>query len=515
MMGVHQPQAELFSYQVNLERRVRPDHPLRQVAKAIDFTFVRAEVAARYGRKGNESVDPAILMKMMFLLFYDDVASERELMSIIPERLDYLWFLGYGLDDEIPNHSVLSKARRRWGKAVFERLFIRTIEQCAAAGLISGDKLHVDGSLISAHASKDSVVKSCPELIAAYAAAYGATEKKLSDPADRPCYQPVNDRMISTTDPDAGLVSKGGLGSHPAYHHHRAIDDAQGVITAVESTSGSIAENKKLMDLVAQHEQNTHCQPKVVVADHKYGTAENYVACQEKGIVTHLGDAKAKAGKVEGIFPESHFKYQSTEDTFLCPAAKTLKRRRFIKRQGVWEYAAAKGVCTQCALRAQCTRSKTGRTLSRHEHAEILEQCRAQAHSAAAKRDRGRRQYLLEGSFADAANNHGFKRSRWRRLWRQQIQDYLIAAIQNIRILLARTILKPAASAIIALPKGFFGQKSRLLAFCQHPIVYRRPAEQYRNSTRLKIYERSRSIRAPGAFWATGPQDAPSTGFTH
>jgi len=466
MMGVHQPQSVLFSYQVNLERRVRPDHPLRQVAKAVDFSFVRAEVASLYGRNGNESVDPAILMKMMFLLFYDDVASERELMSVIPERLDYLWFLGYGLDDEIPNHSVLSKARRRWGKEVFERLFIRTIEQCVAAGLVSGDKLHVDSSLIAAHASKDSMVKSCPELIAAYAAAYGAAEKKLNDPADRPCYEPINDRMISTTDPDAGLASKGGLGSHPAYHHHRAIDDAHGVITAVETTSGSIAENKKLMDLVAQHEHNTRSEPKVVVADHKYGTSENYVACHQKGIVTHLGDVKAKAGKVEGIFPENQFKYQAQDDTFVCPAAKTLKRRRYIKRQRVWEYAADKGVCTQCPLQTRCTRSKTGRTLSRHEHAQVLEQCRAQAHSLAAKRDRARRQYLLEGSFADAANNHGFKRSRWRRLWRQQIQDYLIAAIQNIRIMLSRSVLRPAASAVGVVQKAVlvqFGSSACLL----------------------------------------------------
>lgn len=462
MMGTHQPQAELFSYQVNLEKRVRADHPLRRVAQAVDFSFVRAEVAQHYGRNGNESVDPAILLKMMFLLFYDNVASERELMNVIPERLDYLWFLGYGLDDEIPNHSVLSKARGRWGEEVFARLFIRSVEQCVAAGLVSGDKLHVDASLIRAHASKDSVVKSCPELIAAYAAAYGATEKKLNDPADRPCYEAVNDRMVSTTDPDAGLVSKGGLGSHPAYHHHRAVDDAHGVITAVETTSGSIAENKKLIALVEGHQQNTQCEPKVVVADHKYGTNENYVACHEKGLVTHLGDAKAKAAKVAGIFPESQFKYQPQEDTFLCPAAKTLLRRRFIKRQRVWEYAADKGVCAQCDLRAKCTRSQTGRTLSRHEHAEILEHCRVQAHSPAAKQDRGRRQYLMEGSFADAANNHGFKRSRWRRLWRQQIQDYLIAAIQNIRIMLARSVLKPAASAVIALESAVSAQLATL-----------------------------------------------------
>src|SRR2546422_2396920 len=191
MMGI--PQAELFSYQVNLEKRIRPDHPLRRIAQAVDFTLVRAEVAAVYGHNGNESVDPAILLKMMFLLFLDNVASERELMNIIPERLDYLWFLGYGLDDEIPNHSVLSKARRRWGQEVFQRLFIRTVEQCVAAGLVSGDKLHVDASLIAANASKDSVVKSSPELMAAYAAAYAAQEKKLNDPADRPCFQAVND----------------------------------------------------------------------------------------------------------------------------------------------------------------------------------------------------------------------------------------------------------------------------------------------------------------------------------
>src|SRR5438128_9181550 len=109
---------------------------------------------------------------MMFLLFFDDVASERELMKIIAERLDYLWFLGYGLDEEIPDHSVLSKARARWGKEVFEGVFIRTIEQCVAAGLVDGKKLHVDSSLVEANASKESVIKGTPELIAALKRAY-------------------------------------------------------------------------------------------------------------------------------------------------------------------------------------------------------------------------------------------------------------------------------------------------------------------------------------------------------
>jgi hypothetical protein len=58
----------------------------------------------------------------------------------------------------------------------------------------------------------------------------------------------------------------------------------------------------------------------------------------------------------------------------------------------------------------------------------------------------------MERSFALAANNHHFKRARWRRLWRQQIQDYLIASIQNVRILLAHQNPKRSAAAAITLP---------------------------------------------------------------
>ena len=181
MMGMKEEQKDLFSYQVDLDRRVRQDHPLRKVREAIDFTFVRQEVADRYGYNGNVSVDPAVVLKMMFLLFYDNVASERELMRIIAERLDYLWILGYGLDDTIPDHSVLSKARKRWGVAVFESLFTGIVGQCVAAGLVDGKKIHVDASLIEANASKDSVVKGSAEWIAALKRAYQATESKLED----------------------------------------------------------------------------------------------------------------------------------------------------------------------------------------------------------------------------------------------------------------------------------------------------------------------------------------------
>jgi transposase len=452
MMGQQKSEPRLFNYAVNLEKRVRANHPLRQVKAVIDFSFAREEVVHCYGRNGNESVPPEVILKMMFLLFFDDIKSERELMEVIGERLDYLWFLDYGLDDQVPHHSVLSKARARWSEEVFESLFVRTVSQCVEARLVDGSKLHVDSSLIDANASKESVIKGPPQLIAALKRAYQATESKLEATSTPGNYQAVNDRLMSQSDPDAACVRKGSSESRPRYHHHRVVDDQKGVITAMETTPGTIAENKKLMELIDQHEKNTRCSVRTVVADHKYGTNENYVACQARGIATHMGEATrntANTGRKEGIFGDEAFTYDPVQNIYRCPAGQILKPRRVHPVRRTLEYKAPARVCAACALRAQCTRSHHGRTVQRHENQEALNVARAQAHSVAARRNRKRRQHLIEVSFADAANNHHFKRARWRRLWRQQIQDYLIAAIQNVRILLANQNPKKSAAAAL------------------------------------------------------------------
>jgi Transposase and inactivated derivatives len=453
MMGQRKSEPQLFNYAVNLEKRVRANHPLRRVKAAIDLSFMREEVAHCYGKNGNESVAPEVILKMMFLLFFDDIASERELMEVIGERLDYLWFLDYGLDEKVPDHSVLSKARARWGKEVFESLFVRTVAQCVDAGLVNGKKLHVDASLIEADAAKESVIKAAPPLIAALKQAYRATESKLEETSTPESYEAVNDRMMSRSDPDAACVRQGGGQSRPRYKHHRVIDDSKGVITAIETTPGSIAENKKLMGLVDQHEKNTNCQAQIVIADHKYGTTENFVECQALGITTHMGDAgiKAHSGHDHTIFGDEAFAYDRVANIYRCPAGQILRPRRMHPVRRTIEYKAPARVCAGCVLRPQCTRSSHGRTVQRHEKQAALDVARAQAHSLAARLDRRRRHHLMERSFADAANNHHFKRARWRRLWRQQIQDYLIAAIQNVRILLANQNPKKSAAAALSL----------------------------------------------------------------
>jgi transposase len=454
MMGEEDSQVPIWSYRVNLDKRVRDDHPLRRINGTLDLSFVRKVVAHTYGRRGNKSVPPEVIIRMMLLLFLDDIKSERELMRIIPERLDYLWFLSYGLDDQIPDHSVLRKARKRWGKEVFVSLFSRVVQQCVEAGLVEGHKIHVDASLVDADANLGSVKPLSEELIKAIEQTAKEQVQKLDEhdkDQDPPSqeggsggsvigqYSKTNRQFRSKSDPDATLVRHGGLKSRLRYKTHRAVDDAHEIITAVETTTGAVDEASQLLGLIEAHEYTTDQAVRTVIADARYGSVSNLISCQKAGIRAHvklLGDSIRGKGRSEGIYSDEHFSYDAQTNTYRCPANQLMRPRRLHPQRLTWEYVTAKGTCLVCKLRALCTRSRTGRTIHRHRDQVLLEKARSVANSKAAKADLKRRQHLMERSFADAANCHGLKRSRWRGLCKQAIQDLLIATVQNLRKLI-------------------------------------------------------------------------------
>src|SRR5690606_6908447 len=427
------------------------DHPLRAVREAVDFSFVRAEVAQFYGVRGNPSVDPEIIMKLMFLLFFDNIASERALMEMLPERLDYLWFLGYGLDVRVPNHSVLSKARARWGVEVFEELFARTVAQCVKAGLVEGTKLHMDGTLVDANASLDRLTQGPSSLMSALRETLSRESTKFDEPL--PPRPPSSCSRVNTTDPDAAVVYRKGKGTKMRYKEHRAVDDAQGVITATITTAGDVMEESQTMALVDEHERTTECAVEVIVADCGYGKINTYRQCARRKITCHAGDYAKNNGRLhQGVYPAAEFCYDEATDPYRCPADTTLTRRSYDRKRNRATYYADKATCMACPLRAQCTKSKSGaRQIKRYIDQPLIDRARCQTQTRQAKRDRRRRKHLMEGSFADGANNHGLKRARWRGLTNQGIQGALIAACQNIRILLSRRRRPPRKAQTIAL----------------------------------------------------------------
>lgn len=429
-------QNKLFITGFSLEERLRKDHILRKISEKIDFDFIYKEVKDTYGINGNVSVPPPVILKMMLLLVLYNVRSERELMLTIPERLDWLWFLGYDLDDEIPNHSVLSKARFRWSVPVFKSFFERIVWQCVVAGLVDGSKLFTDASLIGADASNNSVVDT-HRLKRYLNKSYKHLEKCL-DYLEVQKTTPANTRYISTTDPDASVTRHSSGKSKLRYKTHRAVDERCEVITATKITPGSVDDGHVLKEMIETHEQNTQKKVDTAVGDSKYGTIDNFLLCHDLGIKAHMPsfeETHRGSGRQKGIFPKEAFTYHPDTDTFTCPAGEILRRRNYNKKRKHYEYKASANICAQCELRKKCTRAKEGRSLKRHARQDELNIMLEKAKGKGAKRDIKHRQDLSERSFA-WSTRYGFKRAKWRRLWRMEIQDFLIAAIQNITILI-------------------------------------------------------------------------------
>ncbi len=469
------PQEKLFYTGIHLDRRIRKNHPLRRIDKVIDFEFIYKEVKDKYGSNGNVSVPPPVILKLMLLLVFYNVRSERELMDTLPERLDWLWFLGYDLDTEVPNHSVLSKARKRWGVEAFKKFFEMIVWQCVEGRLVDGSKIFIDSSLIDADASNNSVVDT-HSLKRYLNKNYLELEKRLDEKEDTrkdsKDFREVNNRYISTTDPDASIVRVGK--PKLRYHTHRAVDPAAEVITATEVTTGDVNEAHRMNALMDAHQGNTRANANIVVADSKYGTIQNYLSCYDRGVKAHIPDLKKKqanSGLRSGIFADDKFIYDKETNTYECPAGKRLKRKSLHEaRQGI-DYGAPKKECEKCELRPQCTKNKAGRTVKRHLRQEEIDYMRVLAGSVQSKKDIKTRQHLMERSFA-RAQRFGFKRARWRRLWKVQIQEYITAAIQNIEILVryGRGTRNAAAVAMeIVQRKGLNGLLD-LLNPCIGPI---------------------------------------------
>lgn len=446
MMGCKQRrQGKLFYSSFSLDQRIRPDNPLRKIREVVDFSFVRPAVAEGYGRRGNPSVDPIVLLKLMLILFLENIPSERELMHRLPERLDWLWFCEYDLDSDLPNHSVLSKARRRWGVDLFRAFFGNILGQCVEAGLVDGEVVHIDSSLIGANAAVDSLQP-----------AFGVLAEQTYQTLEENCDVPVSDERLlkpgtklSPTDPEARCRIKGSqkvLG----YQEHRCVDDAHGIITASETSDAAVHEGETLPEMIQQHQANTDTTPSTVVADKAYGRVDNYKALQQQNITPCIPHSKPGA-KHKGQFTRSDFRYDSEQDGYICPAGQRLTRQTqkpTERREQM--YKTGRHVCQRCPLRVKCYMGKYSKRIYRHVDQAVIDWADTCLSRKRRRYLMGRRRCVVEGSFADAANNHGYKRARWRSRLRVEVQNLLIGATQNLRKLiwaLGRNKRKSAAMA--------------------------------------------------------------------
>jgi len=462
MQGLKHFEPRLF-YQFRLEDFVPQEHLVRRLANVLDFSWVRSQTASLYSHTGRPSIDPDVLAKLLLLGYLYNISSERQLMREVQVNLAYRWYLGYDLDEEIPNHSILSKARRRFGLEFFERLFEYILGCCQQAGLVRGENVLMDSTVVEANASLDSLTALRYRPIEYWEQLESQAEPQSdSDGTDdrllgqkRSREQRTCDRKYSTTDPDASLYHRRGQETKLAYKAHFLADEHKGVVTAVASSSAAVDDTTMVPELVEQHRHRCGA-PKRAVGDHLYGSQDCLGYLQDKGIETVIRERKG--GNAHGGFDKRKFEYDAQRDMFRCPAGQLLQKRRTQRKSRKAFYSCNRGVCEQCRFRGECVSSQhpgAVRQVTRFD-TPYVELAQAACDSATGKRLLKRRQTCMEGLFGQGKSQHGLQRARLRGLMKMQMQALLTAMVLNIKKLLWAVFSKKAVAYGVASVVGEF-----------------------------------------------------------
>ena len=258
--------------------------------------------------------------------------------------------------------------------------------------------------------------------------------------------EPKLEKRVSTTDPDARLGKKYGK-TTLGYKDHRAVDDKHGIVTATVTTPANVNDEKVLKTVIDEHNANTCEEVKTVAADKAYGIGENYKYLYENNITPCISH-KVNKSNCHSDFNHNKFTYDSKNDCYICPAGNLLEFVQFKKKENCIVYKADYETCKQCPYYQKCVTGKnSGRQIQRNITQEYIDWADKCLPKHERKRLMARRKHKAEGSFADAANNHGFKRSRFRGMEKMKIQNLMIAAIQNLRKLIKYTSSKTATGA--------------------------------------------------------------------
>jgi transposase len=231
MRGSDGRSGSLFSY-VDIEERVRSDHPLRTIRRLVDGALesLTADFATLYSGMGRPSIPPERLLRAMLLQAFYSIRSERQLMERLEFDLLFRWFVGLGVDDPAWDHSTFSKNRDRLLEGEIAAKFLSAVlAQPRVKRLLSTDHFSVDGTLIQAWASMKSFrPKTSPA---------GGEEPPTPSSGGRNAEvdfrgeKRSNETHQSMTDPDARLYRKGrGMEARLGFLGHTLMENRSGLL---------------------------------------------------------------------------------------------------------------------------------------------------------------------------------------------------------------------------------------------------------------------------------------------
>ena len=450
---------QLVMRTMDVELLIEEDHPARSIWELVgrlDLSRYYAEIGSVEGRAGREHTDPQVLISLWLYAYSRGISSAREMARRCEYEPAFQWLCGL----EPISHRTLSGFRCEQ-KAALDDLFVQVLGMLSAEGLITLERVTLDGTKIKAHAGGNTFRRQ--EKLAAHLQAAREQVRRMEEQAaeeeqmvrrqvaarrraarqrqsrleaavrevERLQREKKEDRdtfvaRASSTDPEAHVMRNGEGGTVPSYNVQLVTDTAHALIVNVEATTDGV-DHHQLAPALERCAQTLGCQPGQIVADGDYTNHASVAAAASCGVDFYGSWQESwKPGERDAhgrraAFLASAFPYDAGQDCFTCPAGKTLTHRAIQHREHgvrVHVYRAPREACRRCALRRPCAPQKARpgwvRSISRLEEPAATWAFKAKMATEEAQQIYGQRSRLAEFPHAWIKERCGLRQFRCR-----------------------------------------------------------------------------------------------------
>jgi len=381
----------------SIDEYVPQDAPVRAydvIINSLDFAELGIELDPH--KVGCPEYDPKVMLELLVYGYSYGIRSSRKLEREVNYNLSFIWLVG-GLK---PDHKTVAEFRRR-NKTALQKVLKQCARLCVRLGLIEGNTLFVDSSKIRANASMrnnwteqrcqkslKNIDKRIKDILLECEAAddherqqqslikmrqeledHEALKSKVENILNE--LKAEKKRSTNTTDPDSkSMRTRQGPGA--GYNAQVAVDEKHGLIV----NSDVVSDNHDYHQFSKQVDQANEvlgrpCE--TACADAGYADVNNLAMVDEQGIKVIVPSQRQASKKEHGEFDKSRFKYDSQNDTYICPEGQVLSFYGINKKRKMRYYAAGV-VCQDCKHFGRCTKSRRdGRKILRLFKEELRE----------------------------------------------------------------------------------------------------------------------------------------------
>jgi transposase len=422
-----------------LDDYVAADNPVRFLDAFVDALDL-AGLGFRHARlqeTGRPPYHPGDLLKLYVYGYLNHIRSSRQLEREAGRNLELMWLL----KRLTPDFKTIADFRRDNRQAVRQVCRQFTLF-CRQLDLFGGELVAIDGSKFKAQNAKGRnftqnklkrQLKELDKKIDEYLEELDQADEEEKDTPDKPNADQLREKIeamkrrqaelrqleeqmkgsgqsqISLTDGDSRSMPVGGGEATVVGYNVQLSVDAKHKMIIDHQVTNEATDFGLLSQMARRSKEALGVEEMQLVADMGYYDGRQVKECLEEGITPYIPKANTSANRKRGLFTKEDFRYNQEQDRYGCPAGEALTYRfTTVEQERQIRYYSNPAACRACALKAQCTRNKGGRRLTRWVDEHLLEGMQARVRAEPEKV--GLRKQLAEHPFGTIkhAMNQGY-----------------------------------------------------------------------------------------------------------